>query len=54
MKQWRRLLAALLAALLICGLPLAALAGYLALSGGNITLLLVGGYLTALVFFHPS
>lgn len=35
-------------------LPLAALAGYLALSGGNITLLLVGGYLTALVFFHPS
>lgn len=35
-------------------LPLAALAGYLALSGGNITLLLVGGYLTLLVFFHPA
>ncbi len=35
-------------------LPLAAFSGYLAFSGGNVTLLLVTGYLSLLVFFHPS
>ena len=35
-------------------LPLAALAGYLAITGGNVTLLLVSGYLALLVFFHPA
>lgn len=36
-------------------LPLAALAFWLFLSGrGNVTLLIVSGYLTALVFLHPQ
>ncbi len=35
-------------------LPLAALALYVALSGGNPTLLVVSGYLALLVFFHPE
>ncbi len=35
-------------------LPLAVLASYLVISGGNVTLLLVSGYLVLLVFFHPS
>ncbi|MBE6779201.1 MAG: hypothetical protein E7541_07450 [Ruminococcaceae bacterium] len=35
-------------------LPLATGAVYLALSGGNPTLLVVSGYLTCLVFFHPE
>lgn len=44
----RRVLSALIL------LPLAALAAFLALSGGNVTLLLVSGYLALLVFFHPT
>ena len=35
-------------------LPLAATAAYTALHGGNTTMLIVGGYLTVLIFFSPS
>ena len=34
-------------------LPLAATAAYTALHGGNTTMLIVGGYLTLLIFFSP-
>lgn len=34
--------------------PVATAAGYLALSGGNPSLLIVVGYLTLLVFWHPQ
>ncbi len=46
-----RLLLGLSVAVLI---PLATAAVYLALSGGNLSLLIVVGYLTLLVFWHPS
>lgn len=46
-----RLLLGLSVAVLI---PLATVAAYLALSGGNISLLIVVGYLALLVFWHPS
>ena len=35
-------------------IPLATAAAYLALSGGNLSLLIVVGYLALLVFWHPS
>lgn len=46
-----RLLLGLSVAVLI---PLATVAGYLALSGGNASLLIVVGYLALLVFWHPT
>ncbi len=46
-----RILTALSAVVL---LPLAVLALYVALSGGNPSLLVVSGYLALLVFFHPE
>lgn len=46
--RWMRVLSAAVL------LPLAATAFWLFLSGrGNVTLLIVSGYLTALIFFHP-
>ncbi len=46
-----RLLLCLSVAVLI---PLATVAAYLALHGGNVSLLIVVGYLALLVFWHPS
>ncbi len=47
--SWLRILSAAVL------LPLAALAFWLVLSGrGNVTLLIVSGYLTALIFLHPQ